>query len=148
VLFNLLEIADNAADELEEVAFLLKLLVASKPEGEVLKELGSLADLLLESAQEWIKALSHARQIDQPRGLGAQEDARDFLTAIDALLALEHRADDTERALTFAVVQKANDFRQLHICSRMAQGLEEASDALNWAGLKARDYLLGNVLGA
>ena len=126
VLFHLLETADNAADELEEVAFLLKLLAASKPEGkDALTELGSLADLLLEAAQEWIKALSHARQIDQPRGLGAQEDARDFLTAIDALLALEHRADDTERALTFAVVQKARDFRQLHICSRMAHGLEE-----------------------
>jgi hypothetical protein len=30
----------------------------------------------------------------------------------------------------------------------MADSLEEASDALKWAGLMARDYLLGNVLGA
>ena len=147
-LFTLLETADNAADELEEVAFLMKLLAASDPGGEVLEALGTLADLLLEAAQEWIKALSHAALVDRPRGSGAQEDAGDFLTAIDSLLALEHRADDAERALTFAVVQKAWDFRQLHICSRMAHSLEEASDALKWAGLTARDYLLGNVLGA
>ncbi len=147
-LFTLLETADNAADELEEVAFLMKLLAASEPGSEVLEALGTLADLLLEAAQEWIKALSHAALVDRPSGSGAQEDAGDFLTAIDALLALEHRADDAERALTFAVVQKARDFRQLHICSRMAHSLEEASDALKWAGLTARDYLLGNVLGA
>jgi uncharacterized protein Yka (UPF0111/DUF47 family) len=147
-LFSLLETADNAADELEEVAFLMGLLVATEPGGELREALGALADLLVEASQEWIKALSHAAHVDQPRGLGAQEDARDFLIAIDALLALEHRADDAERALTFAVVQRARDFRQLHICSRMAHSLEEASDALKWAGLTARDYLLGNVLGA
>jgi len=80
--------------------------------------------------------------------VGAQEDVRDFLTAVDALLALEHRADDAERALTYAAVQRASDFRQLHIYSNIANSLEEASDALKWAGLIARDYLLGNVLGA
>jgi uncharacterized protein Yka (UPF0111/DUF47 family) len=147
-LFSLLETADNAADELEEVAFLMELVAVSEPGGEVREALGVLADLLVEAAQEWIKALSHAAHVDRPGGLGAQEDARDFLTAIDALLALEHRADDAERALTFAVVQKAKDFRQLHICSSTAHSLEEASDALKWAGLTARDYLLGNVLGA
>ncbi len=147
-LFSLLETADNAADELEEVAFLMELVAASEPGGEVREALGALADLLVEASQEWIKALSHAAHVDRPGGLGAQEDARDFLTAIDALLELEHRADDAERALTFAVVQNAKDFRQLHICSRMAHSLEEASDALKWAGLTARDYLLGNVLGA
>ena len=147
-LFNLLETADNAADELEEVAFLMDLLVASETGGEVLEELVALADLLLEAAQEWIKALSRASQVDQPKGMAAQEEVRDFLTAVDALFALEHRADDAERALTYAAVQKARDFRQLHIYSKMADSLEEASDALKWAGLMARDYLLGNVLGS
>jgi uncharacterized protein Yka (UPF0111/DUF47 family) len=145
-LFRLLETADNAADELEEAAFLMDLLVASEPGGEVLAELGALADLLLEASQEWVKALSHASRADRPGGLSAQEDVRDFLTAVDALFVLEHRADDAERALTYAAVQKARDFRQLHIYSKMADSMEEASDALKWAGLMARDYLLGNVL--
>jgi len=143
-LFRLLEIADNAADELEEVAFLLELLVASEPGGDVLDALGTLAGSLVEAAQEWIKALSHAAYIDKPAM--AQDEVRDFLTSIDALVALEHRADDAERALTYSAVQRARDFRQLHIYSKMADSLEEASDALKWAGLKTRDYLLGHVL--
>jgi uncharacterized protein Yka (UPF0111/DUF47 family) len=147
-LFRLLETADNAADELEEVAFLMKLLVESEPTGEVLETLATLADLLVEAAQEWIKALSHASHMDKSAGMAAQDDVSDFLTAVDALFALEHRADDVERALIYAAVQKARDFRQLHIYSNMANSLEEASDALKWAGLIARDYLLGNVLGA
>lgn len=147
-LFRLLETADNAADELEEVAFLMDLLVASKTGGEVLEELVALTELLREATQEWIKALSHASHIDKPKEMIAQDHVRDFLTAVDALFALEHRADEAERALTYAAVQKARDFRQLHIYSKMADSLEEASDALKWAGLMARDYLLGNVLGA
>lgn len=145
-LFRIVETADSAADELEEVAFLMELLVASQPGGEVLAALGELADQLLEAAQEWIKALSHAAHLDK-LSAGAQDDAREFLTAIDALFTLEHRVDDAERALTYLAVQRANDFRQLYIYSNMAHSLEEASDALKWAGLIARDYLLGNVLG-
>jgi uncharacterized protein Yka (UPF0111/DUF47 family) len=148
MLFRVLETADNAADELEEATFLMDLLVASEPGEEVLEELRALADLLFEAAQQWIMALSHASHIDKPATVTAQDYVRDFLTAIDALFALEHRADDAERALTYAAVEKARDFRQLHIYSKMGDSLEEASDALKWAGLMARDYLLGNMLRA
>jgi len=148
MLFRLLETADNAADELEEVAFLMDLLVSSEKSGDVLEELIALVDLLLEAAQEWVKALSHASHIDKSKGMIAPENVRDFLTAVDALFALEHRADEAERALTYAAVQKARNFRQLHIYSKIADSLEEASDALKWAGLMAREYLLGNMLGA
>ena len=147
-LFRVLEAADNAADELEEVAFLMNLLVKSKPGGEVLEALAGLADLLVDATEEWIKALSCALQMERPGRPDAQEDVQDFLTAIDAVFTLEHRADDVERALIYAAVEKASDFRQLHIYSNMANSLEDASDALKCAGLIARDYLLGNVLGA
>ena len=149
-LFRVLEAADDAADELEEVAFWTDLLVASEPGGEVLEALGGLADLLLEAAQQWIKALSEAAEMHQPHGPKTRDHdaARDFLTAIDALFSLEHRVDDAERALTYAAVQKAADFRQLHIYSKMASSLEEASDALKWAGVIAREYLLADVLAS
>lgn len=147
-VFRLLERADDAADELEEVAFLLALLAASQPGGEALEELGTLAGLLVQAAQEWVKVLNYASRIEQAGVMGAHDDVRDFLTAIDALFALEHRADEAERSLTYAAVQRAHDYRQLHIYSKMGDSLEEASDALKWAGLMARDYLLGNVLTA
>ena len=77
-----------------------------------------------------------------------QEDASDFLIAVDGVFELEHQVDDAERALTLAAVRQAQDFRQLHLYIAMAHSLETAADALKWAGLNARDYVLGNVLGA
>jgi uncharacterized protein Yka (UPF0111/DUF47 family) len=145
-LFRVIESADDAADELEEVAFLLELLGEMNAGGEVLDSLAALADLLVAGAQEWIKALGHAAHVS--RGTGAQEDAGDFLTAIDGLLEIEHQADDAERTFTHIAVQRARDFRQLYLYAAMAGSLEAAADSLKGAGLIARDYLLGSVLGA
>jgi len=147
-LFRVVEAADDAADELEEAAFLLELLAESKAEGQPLHALEALADLLVEGTEEWIKALSHAAVEYTPHGAGTRGDADDFLIAIDRLSELEHSADDAERALIHATVQHASNFRQLHMYSEMGRGLEAAADALKWAGLITRDHLLGKVLSA
>jgi uncharacterized protein Yka (UPF0111/DUF47 family) len=144
-LFKVAETADDAADELEEVAFLLGLLQATNPDGSAAEALANLSDLLVEAAQEWIKALGHAVHI---RRTHQQDDADDFLQAIDRLLELEHHADDAERALTFATVQQARDFRQLHLYSEIGGSLEAAADSLKGAGLIARDQLFATMLGA
>jgi uncharacterized protein Yka (UPF0111/DUF47 family) len=149
-LFRVVEAADDAADELEEAAFLLELLAESKAEGEALHALEALADLLVDGTEEWIKALSHAAQGYTPHGAGAGAlaDADDFVIAIDRLSALEHSADDAERALIHASVQRARNFRQLHMYAEMGRSLEGAADALKWASLITRDHLLGTVLSA
>ncbi len=148
-LLQLMEAADDAADQLEDTAFLLELLAGSNPSGAPIEALTVLADLLLEAAQEWVKTLAHATHVDHAPGSspGKQEDVDDFLTAIDRVAALEHEADDAERALTYAAVQDAQDFRQLHLYAEMGSGLEEAADALKRASLFARDHVLGRVLG-
>lgn len=149
-LFRVVESADDAADELEEVAFLLGLLNATKPRatnsgGEALRMLAALVNLLLEAAQEWVKALGHASHVKKS---GQQQDADDFLLACDRLLNLEHQADDAERALTYTAVQHARNFRQLHLYSEIGGSLESAADSLKGAALIARDYLFATVLGA
>lgn len=149
-LFRVVEAADDAADELEEAAFLVELLAESKAEGQALQALEALAELLVAGTQEWVKALGHAAQGYTPRGLGAGTlaDADDFLIAVDRLSELEHSADDAERALIRVAVQHARNFRQLHMYSEMGRSLEDAADALKWAGLITRDHLLGTVLSA
>src|SRR3974390_178590 len=57
-VFPLLQAADDAADELEEGAFFLGLLTRSQPSDGMLDPLQSLADLLVQTAQEWVKALT------------------------------------------------------------------------------------------
>jgi uncharacterized protein Yka (UPF0111/DUF47 family) len=149
VLLQLVTAADDAADQLEEVAFLLELLAESKVKGKPLEALGLLSDLLVEGAQEWIKALGHAMVVDRSEhgeAAVAHEVADDFLVAVAQVSELEHRADDAERALTYATVQHATDFRQLHLYAEIGRSLEEAADALKRASLITREYVLGNLL--
>jgi len=98
IFLPLLEAADEAADELEDAAFLLDL---DTLQGKPLEALQTLADLLVEASQEWIKAVGHATQI----GLAASRaETEDFLTAIDRVAALEHQADATERTLAATAI--------------------------------------------
>jgi uncharacterized protein Yka (UPF0111/DUF47 family) len=136
----LLEAADDAADDLEDVAFFLDL---DKLQGKPLEALQILADLLVEASQEWIKALGHASQI----GLAASPaETEDFLTAIDRVSAIEHQADDAERALAKGAVEHAQDFRQLHLFTEIGGKLEAAADALKHASLILHDHILGDVI--
>ncbi|HEX3991377.1 MAG TPA: DUF47 family protein [Acetobacteraceae bacterium] len=145
VFRTLLETADDAADHLEDVAFLLVLASDhEKQGGETLDALRALTAVTLEGAQEWIKALSHAAHVTRP---GMREDTDDFLTAIDRVAALEHQADDAERRLTTLAIQQSKDFRQLHLYTAISNGLEETMDALKHASLTLRGHVLGEVLG-
>ena len=141
---RLIAAADDAADELEEAAFMLGLLDRADNHRTV-DALQALASLLAETSQEWVKALGHAQHVQRH---GLRDDADDFLMAIDRLVALEHDADDAERAVTVVALKKSADFRELHTLSEVQHGLGEASDALKRAGLLLRDHVLGDVLAA
>lgn len=140
----LLHTADDAADELEDAVFFLALLAEVGPAAAVAEQLQALAALALEATQEWLKALLDAAHAEDS---GSAEDADDFLVAIDRIVALEHAADDAERALTATAVRKVTDFRQLHLYTAVADKLEGATDALQHASRMLRDHLLGEVLG-
>ena len=150
---GLIEAADDAADELEEAAFLIQLLGGTEPAREVLDALARLAEVLVTAAQEWVKTLAHAAHVAKPSwsesraGTSFHDDMDDFLTAVDRLGRLEHEADDAERALTSVAVQHARDFRQLHLYAEIGRSLEEGADALKRAGLLVREHVLGRVLG-
>ena len=140
----LLGTADDTADELEDAAFLLTLLCSGKPADGVLEALQSLAALLVEAAQEWVKVVAHATHVQDAN---AAEDVDDLLTALDRVIALEHEADDAERALTAASIKYASDFRELHLYAALGTKLEAASDALKRSSLMLRNHVLENVLG-
>jgi len=136
----LLRGADDAADELEDAAFLLDLHTL---EGKPLEVLQTLSDLLTEASQEWIKALGHATQIGLSAGRAETED---FLSAIDRVSALEHQAYDAERSLAACAVQHAKDFRQLHLFIAIGSKFEAAADALKHVSLMLRDHVLEDVI--
>ena len=103
----------------------------------------TLADLVVEATQEWIKALGHAAQI----GLAeTQAETEDFLAAIDRIATLERQADDAHRTLEAVGVKAARDFRQLHLSATVGGKLEATADALKKASLILRDHVLDDVI--
>ncbi len=140
VFLPLLEAADEAADALEDAAFLLDL---DPLEGKALGALQDLADLVATAAQEWVKAVGHAGQIGRAPGAAETED---FLAAIARISALEHEADDAQRSLAASAVKHAGDFRQLHLFAAVGDKLEDAADAFKHASLILREQILEHVI--
>ena len=136
VYVSLMQGADDAADELEDAAFLISL---DKLHGKPLDTLQTLANLLTEASQEWIKALGHAKQATFAANSLATDD---FVASIDRLGALEHQADDAERAVAADAVKHAEDFRQLHLFAAIGSKMESAADALKRTSLILREHVL------
>ncbi|NKC33619.1 DUF47 family protein [Falsiroseomonas selenitidurans] len=136
-----LEAADDAADALEDAAFLLDL---DRLEGKPLDTLRALVRLLVQGAQDWIKALGHASQIGHAASAGETDD---FLAALDRVATAEHAADEAQRALAASAMKEARDFRQLHLFTAIGDRLEVAADALKRASLILRDHVLLEVIG-
>ena len=140
---DLLGIADNAADELEDAVFLLSLLPAEGFVADWIVALHDLAGLLVQGAQEHLKAVANARLVHRR---SPREQVEDFLGAVDAMLRVEHQADDAHRRARAGILTFSGDFKQLHIFTAVADNLEDAADDLTRSVLTLRDYILGEVM--
>jgi uncharacterized protein Yka (UPF0111/DUF47 family) len=141
-ILALLLAADNIADGLEDAIFRMSLL----PEGvaaESLAPLGDLAGLVLQGAQEYLKAVENARSLHRA---SSREQVADFLEAVDGTITVEHQTDDAHRRAQAAVLGFAGDFKQWYVITGVAERLEEAADALMRSVLVLRDHVLGVVL--
>jgi uncharacterized protein Yka (UPF0111/DUF47 family) len=145
VFRRILEVADDAADELEDAAFLAGLLSNQAIGLEAPAALLFLSDLLISGAQAFQHAIGAAQYVH--RG-GARENMQQFLEAIDSVVTVEHETDEREREVTVALVSSNLDCRQLHLLSGIASHLESAADALLRASLMLRDHVLGEVMFA
>lgn len=138
MLHRILQHGDDAADGLEEAAFLLTLVPEQTGEAN-LRPLATLADLVLNGVRDYVRCLEHARSL--PRGR-AGADLDEFLVAVDRVLACEGSVDDAERQAHATLVSGCADFRELHVLSAAARALAQAGDALAHAALAGRDYVL------
>jgi len=143
VYATLMHAVDDAADGLEEAAFLTTHLAGSSTPNVLLEPLRTLAALLLEAAQESVKMFEAASHVTPE---GASEDLQDFFSAADRIVSLEHDTDAGERAVTSALLASSADVRTFYLLSRMGKALEGGADGLALGALKLRDHLLNDVL--
>ncbi|MGA2862467.1 MAG: hypothetical protein ACLQFF_02800 [Steroidobacteraceae bacterium] len=139
----LMHAVDNAADGLEEAAFLMTHLTAAAAPDALVEPVRGLSSLLLNAAQESVKMFEAASHVTPE---GASEDLQDFFAAADRIVSLEHDTDAGERAVTSALLRSSADVRTFHVLSRLGQALEGAADGLSLGALKLRDHLLNDVL--
>ena len=134
---ELMHAVDDAADGLEEAAFLMTHLPITATPDNLLAPVRSLASLLLDAAHESVKMFEAASHVSAE---GASEDLQDFFAAADRIVSLEHDTDAAERSVTSVLLRSSADVRAFHLLSRLAQALEGAGDGLSLGALKLRDH--------
>jgi len=139
---ELLEAADDVADNLEEAAFHFTLFPPHVAPEDAHARLRALADLLVGGAQEYLKALTTARYV---RRGGDRDDMRDFLEAVHQITTVEHESDQAQRSIKAALLAADSDARGLFVVAEVARNLEEAADALMHSGMVLREHVMGTV---
>src|SRR5208283_1458661 len=140
---SLMHAVDDAADGLEEAAFLMTHLTITATPGSLVDPVRVLAAQLLEAAQESVKMFEAASHVTPE---GVSEDLQDFFAAADRIVSLEHDTDAAERTVTSTLLRSSADVRTFHLLSSLGQALERAADGLALGAFKLRDHLLNDVL--
>jgi uncharacterized protein Yka (UPF0111/DUF47 family) len=140
---RVVETADDAADHLEDAAFLTRLLFDAVPPEALPEPFLTLADLLVDGAQAFRRTMESAQYV---RRGGERDAVQRFLEAADRVVTVEHQTDDRQRAVTTVLMDGALDWRQHHLLGEITHHLEAAADALLHASLQLRDHVIGDVM--
>lgn len=140
---KLTEQADDIADSLEEIAYLLTLLPGEPLSTKLNQPLQILSNLVVEGVRGYIRCIETAHQLEESN---MREDRQDFLEAVDDIIIIEHQTDAEERRMLTLLIQQDTDTKQMHLLSRLAQSFEEAADALARSALTMKDYVIDEVI--
>jgi hypothetical protein len=131
--------ADDAADDFEETAFRLQFLPDDLP-AEIREVLSRLAEYAVAAVKDYVRLLCALRNLH--RG-APRRDMREFLEFVERLHDQEHATDEAEREVFSRLMRADVDAKTLNIVTAVADGLEEAADALLHAGRLVSDHALG-----
>jgi uncharacterized protein Yka (UPF0111/DUF47 family) len=133
--YSVIELADDAADALEEATFLFSLVPRDAASAFGSAELEELGDLVVATAEVYARCVASARRT------GA-EALHGVLLAFDEIARLEHRMDDAQRRFVASVAREPAMTGKLFVmASRGAGEMEQAVDALTHAALLLRDHV-------
>ena len=142
-LRHLTEEADDVADALEEVAYLLTLLPDTPVETMITRPLQSLSDLIVKGCRNYIQCIEMARGLEEKN---IREDRQSFFETVNNIMMIEHQTDTEERQLLKLLLQQDTDAKLMHLLSRIGQIFEEAADSLSHCALILKDYIINSVI--
>lgn len=142
---RLIECADDAADALEEAAFLLSLIAEDHHRGwndELRALLRRLADKVLEAAQDHVKALAVARTLTEA---SLAEDHDEFLDVCWRVVNAERSCDALTRDARRLFARYVSDAASITLGNDFAGALEATTDALLQTGYAMRGLVFTRV---
>lgn len=142
-LLGFFEFADDAVDELEEAAAVADLAQLFPTTAATAGRLRELAELPLMSAQELVTCIECAATVTRS---DVRDDLDEFMAALERLVAIEHRADETLRTLRRWLLLQTLGERHITVLREFCQALEATTDAHAHAGLALRNYLMEEVI--
>ena len=137
--------ADDAADALEEAAFLLSLIAQGHSKGwngDLRAELLELASRVLEATQDHVKALAIARSLTEA---SRADDQSEFLTTCWRVVTAERVCDLLTRDVRGLLVRRVSDAATLNLTTDFAAALEETTDALLRTSYGLRERVLSRI---
>lgn len=142
---HLIEGADDAADCLEEAAFILSLIAEDHHKGwnqELRDALRRLADKVLEAAQDHVKAIAVGRTLDET---SLAQDQDEFLGVCWRVVNAEKACDALTREARRLFARHISDAPSLTLANDFANALEESTDALLRTGYAMRGLVFRRV---
>ena len=136
--------ADDAADDFEETVFRLQFLPREIPL-EIHEVLLRLAEHAVMAIKDYVRLLCAMRSLQQGSGRG---EIRIFLDLIEKLHDQEHATDEAEREVFACLMGADVDAKTLNVATAVADGLEDAADALLRAGRLISDHAMGEWFAA
>jgi hypothetical protein len=136
---DLINIADDTIDFLEEAMFLATLIPKVTSSKKLTGEMAGLAEIAVKSSQEFLKALMASQYIH--RGY-TRDEMQDFLQAVDHVIGFERECDDALRRSEKSILTESTDYREMMIFFEIARTIEESTNSLMKSVYIIRDRIL------
>ena len=136
---DLINVADDALDFLEEASFFTTLVPRSTHSEKMLKELVMLGEIAVKGCQEYLKAVIASQYVHKGY---SREEMQDFIRAIDGVISTEREADEALRNAEKVILAETTDYKELRVFFEIARIIEDSTNSL----MKAAFVLRNNIL--
>ncbi|MEI6292701.1 MAG: hypothetical protein WCP36_03400 [Methanomicrobiales archaeon] len=136
---DLINVADDALDFLEEASFFTTLVPRSTHSEKMLMDLVRLGEIALKGSQEYLKAVIASQYMHKGY---SREEMQDFIRAIDGVISMEREADEALRNAEKVILAETTDYKELRVFFEIARIIESSTNSL----MKAAFVLRNNIL--
>jgi len=139
---DLINVADDALDFLEEASFFTTLVPKSTHSEKMLTELVILGEIAVKGSQEYLKAVIASQYVHKGY---SREEMQDFIRAIDGVISMEREADEALRNSEKVILVETTDYKELRVFFEIARIIENSTNSLMKAAFALRNNILESL---